>query len=91
MVDIVEIYVHWYAGRSKSQLALSLRLDRKTVRNYLVQNRPTNFRFIHALPALSASGGTCTRGDQRLVSDADPSAPRPLPAGRAPTPSPCQA
>ncbi|WP_338498845.1 IS21 family transposase [Streptomyces sp. SJL17-4] len=35
MVDIVEIYVHWYAGRSKNQLAASLGVDRKTVRKYL--------------------------------------------------------
>ncbi|MEV5176653.1 hypothetical protein AB0L10_37500 [Streptomyces flaveolus] len=32
MVDITEIYVHWYAGRSKSELAASLGVDRKTVR-----------------------------------------------------------
>ncbi|WP_240436993.1 hypothetical protein [Streptomyces sporangiiformans] len=35
MVDITEIYVHWYAGRSKSSLAASLGVDRKTVRKYL--------------------------------------------------------
>ncbi|EST17936.1 IS21 family transposase [Streptomyces roseochromogenus] len=35
MTDIVEIYVHWYAGRSKTQLAASLGLDRKTIRKYL--------------------------------------------------------
>ncbi|WP_457456966.1 IS21 family transposase [Streptomyces sp. TE5632] len=35
MVDIVEIYVHWYAGRSKSQVAASLGADRKTIRKYL--------------------------------------------------------
>lgn len=35
MVDIIEIYVHWYAGRSKSELAASLGVDRKTVRKYL--------------------------------------------------------
>ncbi|HEY8982692.1 MAG TPA: hypothetical protein VIU15_24290 [Streptomyces sp.] len=35
MVDIVEIYVHWYAGRSKNQLAASLGVDRKTIRKYL--------------------------------------------------------
>ncbi|WP_328786401.1 MULTISPECIES: IS21 family transposase [unclassified Streptomyces] len=35
MVDIIEIYVHWYAGRSKSQVGASLGLDRKTVRKYL--------------------------------------------------------
>lgn len=35
MVDIVEIYVHWYAGRSKGQVSASLGVDRKTVRKYL--------------------------------------------------------
>ncbi|MER5700244.1 IS21 family transposase [Streptomyces mirabilis] len=35
VVDIVEIYVHWYAGRSKSELATSLGVDRKTIRKYL--------------------------------------------------------
>ncbi|MBX9399564.1 hypothetical protein K4749_40125 [Streptomyces sp. TRM72054] len=35
VADIVEIYVNWYAGRSKSQLAASLGLDRKTIRKYL--------------------------------------------------------
>ncbi len=35
MVDITEIYIHWYAGRSKSALATSLGVDRKTVRKYL--------------------------------------------------------
>ncbi|MFF8415370.1 hypothetical protein [Streptomyces omiyaensis] len=35
VVDITEIYVHWYAGRSKSELATSLGVDRKTIRKYL--------------------------------------------------------
>jgi transposase len=35
VVDIIEIYVHWYAGRSKSQVGASLGVDRKTVRKYL--------------------------------------------------------
>jgi hypothetical protein len=35
VVDIIEIYVHWYAGRSKSQVSASLGGDRKTVRKYL--------------------------------------------------------
>lgn len=35
MVDIIEIYVHWYAGRSKTQVGASLGVDRKTVRKYL--------------------------------------------------------
>ena len=35
MVDVTEIYVHWYAGRSKSELSASLGVDRKTIRKYL--------------------------------------------------------
>jgi DNA-binding protein Fis len=39
MIDLVEIYVHWYAGRSQAQIADSLGLDRKTVRKSLVPFR----------------------------------------------------
>ncbi|MEV8038009.1 hypothetical protein [Streptomyces sp. NPDC086182] len=35
VVGITEIYVHWYTGRSKSALAASLGVDRKTARKYL--------------------------------------------------------
>ncbi|MCN0155278.1 hypothetical protein [Salinispora arenicola] len=35
VVDITEIYVHWYADRSKTELAASLGVDRKTIRKYL--------------------------------------------------------
>ena len=35
MVDLIELYVHWYAGRSKSALAESLGIDRGTIRKYL--------------------------------------------------------
>lgn len=35
MIDLVEIYMHWYAGRSRVQIAESLGIDRKTVRKYL--------------------------------------------------------
>lgn len=34
MIDIVEILVHWYAGRSQHELAASLGVDRKTIRKY---------------------------------------------------------
>ncbi len=34
MIDITEILVHWYAGRSQHELAASLGLDRKTIRRY---------------------------------------------------------
>ena len=41
MIDLVELYVHWDAGRSQAQLAQSLGLDRKTVRKYLAPVRAT--------------------------------------------------
>jgi transposase len=35
VIDIVEILVHWHAGRSKNEIAASLGVDRKTIRKYL--------------------------------------------------------
>ncbi|MFE3229030.1 hypothetical protein [Nocardia sp. NPDC059228] len=35
MVDVTEILIHWHAGRSQSQIAESLGLDRKTVKKYV--------------------------------------------------------
>lgn len=35
MVDVTEVLVHWYAGRSQSEVATSLGVDRKTIRKYL--------------------------------------------------------
>ena len=34
MVDVTEVLVHWYAGRSQYEIADSLGLDRRTVRKY---------------------------------------------------------
>ena len=34
VVDLLELFTHWEAGRSQSQIADSLNLDRKTVRKY---------------------------------------------------------
>jgi len=34
VIDIVEILIHWYAGRSQHELAASLGVDRKTQRKY---------------------------------------------------------
>ncbi|MHB1446225.1 MAG: IS21 family transposase [Acidimicrobiales bacterium] len=39
VVDIVEILNHWYAGRSQSEVARSLGLDRGTVRKYVARAR----------------------------------------------------
>ncbi|MGH3925557.1 MAG: hypothetical protein ACRDTT_22320 [Pseudonocardiaceae bacterium] len=35
VIDVVEILIHWYAGRSKAEIAHSLGVDRKTVRKYV--------------------------------------------------------
>ena len=35
MTDVTEILVHWYAGRSQSEVATSLGVDRKTIKKYL--------------------------------------------------------
>ena len=35
VVDIIEILVHWHAGRSNSEIAQSLGVDRKTARKYI--------------------------------------------------------
>ena len=35
MIDISEILIHWYAGRSQHELAASLGVDRKTIRKYI--------------------------------------------------------
>jgi transposase len=35
VIDITEILIHWYAGRSQHELAASLELDRKTIRRYV--------------------------------------------------------
>jgi transposase len=34
VVDIIEILVHWHAGRSNSEIAKSLGVDHKTARKY---------------------------------------------------------
>jgi transposase len=35
MFDLIELYMHWQAGRSQMQLWKSLGMDRKTIRKYL--------------------------------------------------------
>ena len=35
MFDLIELYMHWQAGRSQAQLWQSLGMDRKTIRKYL--------------------------------------------------------
>ena len=35
VIDVIEILIHWYAGRSQNELAQSLGVDRKTLRKYI--------------------------------------------------------
>ena len=35
MIDLIELYEHWWAGRSQVEISASLGIDRKTVRKYL--------------------------------------------------------
>ena len=35
MIDVTEILMHWHAGRSLSEMAGSLGVDRKTLRKYI--------------------------------------------------------
>jgi len=35
MIDLIELYEHWWAGRSQVEISASLGLDRKTIRKYL--------------------------------------------------------
>jgi transposase len=35
VVDVTEILIHWHAGRSISEVSISLDVDRKTIRKYL--------------------------------------------------------
>jgi transposase len=35
VVDVTEIFIHWHAGRSISEVSASLGVDRKTIRKYL--------------------------------------------------------
>lgn len=39
VIDVTEILVHWYAGRSQSEVADSLGVDRATVRKYIAPAR----------------------------------------------------
>jgi transposase len=43
VIDIVEILIHWYAGRSQHELAASLGVDRKTLRKYTGPARAAGF------------------------------------------------
>ena len=51
VVDIIEILVHWHAGRSKSEIAQSLGVDRKTAGKYIVAAQAAG--MVPGGPALS--------------------------------------
>ncbi len=35
VIDLIELYEHWWAGRSQVEISASLGIDRKTIRKYL--------------------------------------------------------
>jgi transposase len=43
VIDVTEILVHWYAGRSQAEVAASLGVDRTTVRKYIAPARAAGF------------------------------------------------
>jgi transposase len=57
VVDITEILIHWYAGRSQHELAASLGVDRKTIRRYVAP----------AVAAGIAPGGPARSAEQWAV------------------------
>ena len=44
MIDICEIFVHWYAGRSKNEISASLGVARNTVRKYVAAAEAAGLR-----------------------------------------------
>lgn len=65
MVDVTEILVHRHAGRSLSEIAESLGVDRKTVRRYVAQAMAAE--LVPGGPAKSVSGFSQLSGaDERL-------------------------
>ena len=44
VVDIIEILVHWHAGRNDSEIAQSLGVDRKTTRKYVAAAQAAGMR-----------------------------------------------
>ena len=40
VIDVIEILVHWHAGRSLSEMSQSLSVDRKTIRKYVAPAIP---------------------------------------------------
>ena len=44
VVDIIEILVHWHAGRNNSEIAQSLGVDRKTTRKYVAAAQAAGMR-----------------------------------------------
>lgn len=43
MIDVVEILVHWQAGRTKAEITRSLGIDRGTVRKYVARAEKEGF------------------------------------------------
>ena len=60
MANVVEVLEHWAAGRPLRAIALSLGLDRNTVRKYVTPAREAGYG--PAWGAVGGLGGICRSG-----------------------------
>ncbi len=56
MIDVTEILMHWHAGRSLSEMAESLDVDRKTLRKYIAPAVAAGITPGAARPGVRRSG-----------------------------------
>jgi hypothetical protein len=66
VVDVTEILIYWHAGRSQSQIATSLGLDRKMVKKYV---DPRDCRWDRAGWAAAVAGAVGGSGARVVPSD----------------------
>ena len=73
VIDVVEILQHWHAGRSKSQVAASVGVDRGTVAKYVARAEADGLvpgaslhRLRHSLATHLVNNGGILRAQARL-------------------------
>jgi predicted DNA-binding transcriptional regulator YafY len=64
VIDITEILIHWYAGRSQHELAASLKLDRKTIRRYVAPAVAAGITLVGRRGARSSGRSWCGAGSR---------------------------
>ena len=59
VIDIVEVLVHWHAGRKKSEVARSLGVDRGTVHKYVAHAESEGYSPGDRIVPSSSGGHSC--------------------------------